>query len=102
MKLLNVAKWTRVRARGLRRFVLVNGVLGFGLCTALYLAVAEWLMVHFDLFGAALPGRTAWPRMFVLGVVIITAGGPTWALATWYLSEWLYRRATASKGSDAA
>ncbi len=36
MKLLNVSKWAKVRTRGLRRFILVNGILGFGLFMARY------------------------------------------------------------------
>jgi hypothetical protein len=91
VKLLNVERWTRVRAKGLRRFVLVQGILGVGLPSALFMLAVLWIFARLHLFGAGIPGPVRWDRLLVLLLAEAVVGGLIWGLGTWYLSEWLYR-----------
>jgi hypothetical protein len=92
MKLLNRERWERARARGVRRFVLVQGVLLFGCSFAVYTAVIAWAFTQFHLFGVKISLPELLPRLVSLLLIEIFVGGSLWAVGTWYLSEWLYRR----------
>ncbi len=101
MKILNVQKWERVRARGLRHFIVFNGLLGFGLLSAAFTLLVVWLGSRFGFFGSEMQGSDIWTRLVVLVAAIIFIGGPAWAVATWNLTEWLFRRVTGSANSNA-
>jgi hypothetical protein len=92
MNLLNVSKWTEVRARGLRRFILVNGILGFGLFMGLYVFATTWVLATFSSLGPEIPASQIWPSAAALAAGAVLVVGPLWAIGTWILSERLYRR----------
>lgn len=92
MKLLNVSRWTKVRAQGLRRFILVNGILGFGLFLGLYVVGMTWIFATFSSLGPEIPASQIWPSAAALVATAVLVVGPAWAIGTWLLSERLYRR----------
>ena len=90
MKLFNSDRWSRIRGRGLLRFVLLNGIAGFGVSSAAFAFLFVYLW--FRLAGVALPASRLWPSLATFFGLEIILGGTAWALGTWYLSEWLRRR----------
>jgi hypothetical protein len=74
------AKWERTRAKGMWRFVLLNGVLCWG-----------------GLMSAAMSVYNA--RNLTLTVPIYLAGGFAFGLACWLFGEHLYRKSSAAPTS---
>jgi hypothetical protein len=94
MKLLNVTRWEKQRSKGVRHFVLVTGILCFGLpITALFAVLEYWRFQSSGLFSLIPTFRGEFLRISAL---IVLLGGPllgmVWASLTWKLNEWLYRR----------
>lgn len=79
------ARWTAIRARGRARFVLVNGILGWGLPMFLFMAVCPKL---FSFPFPPRPGEYYWLWTSALWVV----AGAIFGTGTWYFSERSYRR----------
>ena len=77
--------WKRTREKGILKFVLVNGVLSYGL--AMFIAMT--LVVH---------RNELTPRYAALSAVIWAIGGAVFGFLTWHLQESRYRKA---RGPDA-
>ena len=77
------AKWPAIRARGLRHFVLVRGVLLWGGLMFLAMLVLTGLRLGFD--------HPRYPLMAAVAVALCTIGGVAWALLTWYFNERIFR-----------
>lgn len=75
----SIQRWERVRARGLGRYVLVQGVLAYGL--PLFLLMN--FVVHREYLG--------W-RVILASAVAWTLGGAVFGWAVWHARERLYRR----------
>ncbi len=73
-------KWEATRAKGKRRFVWVNGVLGWGLLTA---ALFSAFMIGF--------GDASW-AIVPVAFLIFPAGGYFWGLAVWRITEGQYAK----------
>ena len=101
MTFFNRPRWARVRSGGVRRFVLINGVLRFGGSSAAFLVALIWSISKFHLLGVEPIDSQFWPKALLLGLGVIVIGGPLWAVGTWYLSEWFFRRSY-SEGDHAA
>jgi hypothetical protein len=91
MRLLNGSKWNRVRAQGLLRFILVWGILRFGVAVSLSTFLVLWIGARF-VPGGSEWDADAWRRLVLLLLTEAVVGGAIWAVGTWYLSEWLFRR----------
>jgi len=70
-------KWSGIRARGVRHFILVRGLLIFGVS-----ALAVSLIIP-AFFGQSV---FVW-RSIVETLLICAAGAFVWAVVTWYLNE---------------
>jgi hypothetical protein len=80
MKPAALQKWESTRARGMKHFVLVRGVLSYGLA----MFVAMTFFVHH--------GELT-PKFIAISAVLWLIGGAAFGVASWYLLEILYRRA---------
>jgi len=78
---LKVARWERVKQRGIWRFVLLRGVLGWGLTMGIVGIIFEHVSRK----------EEAFPWYFILGLFLV--GGFVWGLATWFVSMKIYPRA---------
>lgn len=76
------AKWERVRAKGKRRFVLMRGVLGWGLGTAILSSVL--LAIE------GVPSFHLWPGL-PIAVLVFAAGGYFWGSWVWDILERQYQ-----------
>jgi hypothetical protein len=86
------AKWDRTRQMGFGHFVLVHGVMGYGILFAVITAVLD------GLDGQLLTGNHP-----VAGLVISSlVGGFFWGIMFWYLMEWLRNRARAKSPPPAS
>jgi hypothetical protein len=77
---LRLARWERIKQRGIWRFVLLQGVLGWGLAMGIIGIIFEHVS----------RGAEAFPWYFILGLFLV--GGFVWGLATWFLSMRIYSR----------
>jgi hypothetical protein len=82
-------KWTFIRNRGRRRYILVTGVLGYGLPTALICPVVM------QLTGA--PGPL-WGRL-VIALLMFPLGGITFGRLMWSINERRYQEWSVSRRS---
>ncbi|MEN9491217.1 MAG: hypothetical protein RJA63_1666 [Pseudomonadota bacterium] len=73
-------KWEVTRAKGEKRFVWVNGVLGWGLLTATLFSA---FMVGFN--------DASWATILV-AFLIFPAGGYFWGVAVWRIAEGQYAK----------
>ena len=73
-------KWERTRARGEKRFVWVNGVLGWGLVTA---ALFSIVMVMF---------RDSSIAMVPIAFLVFPVGGYFWGKIVWRIAEGQYAK----------
>jgi uncharacterized BrkB/YihY/UPF0761 family membrane protein len=81
---LRLARWERIKQRGFWRFVLLRGVLGFGLTMGIIGIVFEHVSRKDEAF----------PWYFMLGLFLVA--GFVWGLATWFVSSRIYSRAPKS------
>ncbi len=78
---LRLAKWERIKQRGFWHFVLLRGVLAWGLSVGTIGIIFEYVSRREEAF--------AW--YFILGLCL--AGGFVWGVATWFVSMRIYSRA---------
>ena len=81
MKPEALAKWEKVRARGKARFILVSGVLSYGLPMFI---VMTFLVHRSDLS----------PRFIGISAILWAIGGALFGTIMWYVLERQYRKAT--------
>ena len=83
MKPAQVAKWEKTRARGRTRFIVVYGVLLWGLSTAALMTLVF-----------AVQGQDDWLlRGLFIFVLFPLIGGPMFGLFLWWWTERRYSRA---------
>lgn len=75
--------WEPIARRGKRRFVIVNGMLGWGLSTGVLWAIT---MTALD------PERSSFLVRLGLALVLFPLGGIAWGAATWSLTERFRRK----------
>ncbi len=78
---LRSARWERIRQRGIWRFVLLRGVLAWGLSMSIIGIIFEHVSRK----------EEAFPWYFILGLCLVA--GFVWGLATWFVSMRIYSRA---------
>ena len=76
-----LARWARIRRKGPLRYILLRGVLGWGLATALVYSLVMWAVTGANL-------RILLP----LAMVIFPIGGVLWGAAMWWFLERRYQR----------
>lgn len=74
-------KWAETRSKGAVRFILVYGVLGWGLTTGLL----------FSVFSSFLFQRS-FTEILGLAMIIFPLGGVAWGWVMWWLSERNWKR----------
>ena len=79
-------KWAQIREKGKQRFVLVNGVLGWGVSTAiLWVFLMEFLE----------PSENIWVRP-ITALIIFPIAGVAFGYLMWNKSEKAYEKATSN------
>ena len=78
---LDRAKWERMRARGRRHYILVYGVLVWGLGTGLLGSALHWI--------EGWPSFHFWPDFFV-NLIVFALAGMLFGYWTWRVNESLY------------
>jgi len=81
MKPEALAKWETARAKGMAHYILVRGVLSYGLP----MFIAMTFFVH--------PNDLS-PKFIGISAVLWLIGGALFGVITWYLLERQYRKAT--------
>jgi hypothetical protein len=76
-----LARWERIKRGGMWRFVILRGVLGWGLTMGIIGIIFERVSRKEEAF--------AW--YLILGLCLV--GGCVWGLAMWFLTMWSYSRA---------
>ena len=82
---LRIARWERIKQAGILRFVLLRGVLGWGLFTAILVSVVTLTASE----RPPIPMSIFLPLIFGFFLV----GGAVWGLAMWFFTMWHYSRA---------
>jgi hypothetical protein len=83
----SIQQWERIRARGLGRYVLVHGVLAYGL--PLFLLMT--FVVHRE---------HAAPRFVLVSAAAWAVGGAVFGWVMWHARDRLYRRLAAHFGVE--
>jgi len=81
MKPEALAKWEKLRAKGRTRYILVNGVLSYGLPMFIFMT----FFVH---------QNDLTPISIGFSAMVWAACGAVFGALTWRLLEWQYRKAT--------
>lgn len=82
-------KWDQVRSKGMLRFVIVQGSLGWGLGSAVIFCLIMWLTSDMDI-----------ARLGPLALVAFPLGGLLWGAAMWWIMERQYARHARRHGSN--
>ena len=77
---MNIEKWAKTREKGKQRFVLINGVLGWGVTTAILWAA---LMEYIE------PSENIWVRP-IIALFIFPIAGVAFGHLMWKKSEKAY------------
>lgn len=77
---MNMEKWAKTREKGKQRFVLINGVLGWGVTTAILWAA---LMEYIE------PSENIWVRS-IIALIIFPIAGVAFGHLMWKKSEKAY------------
>lgn len=83
MKPAALEKWQQTRALGMKRVVLVTGVLSWG--------VPMFVVMTFFVHRANLS-----PKMLAVSALIWLMGGALFGIAMWFIAERQYRKATSA------
>ncbi|KTF07072.1 conserved hypothetical protein, membrane [marine sediment metagenome] len=83
---MNMNKWAKIRKKGKQRFVLVNGVLGWGVTTAILWSVLMELIE---------PSQNIWVRP-IIALIIFPIAGIAFGHLMWNKSEKAYEKATSN------
>lgn len=75
-KQARLAQWAITRQKGKRNFILLHGVLGWGLVTALLYSLMMWWLMDASL-----------KQLLPLTLVLFPLGGVFWGWAVWTASE---------------
>ena len=81
---MNMEKWAKTREKGKQRFVLVNGVLGWGITTAILWSV---LMEFIE------PSENIWIRP-IIALIVFPIAGVVFGHLMWDKSEKAYEKET--------
>ncbi|HIY69955.1 MAG TPA: hypothetical protein H9827_00640 [Candidatus Luteimonas excrementigallinarum] len=81
MKEKDKARWAAIREKGALRFILIYGVLGWGVGTAVVFTGLMWLMGDADV-----------GRIFRFAALAFPIGGLAWGAIMWWVTERMYRR----------
>lgn len=79
-----LAKWEATRAKGMLRYVLVSGVLSYGLA----MFVAMTFIANRDKLS---------PAFVALSAVMWAVGGAVFGVLMWHAQEWQYKWARADR-----
>ncbi len=86
-------KWEKLRAKGKWHFILIYGVLGWGVGTAaLFSLIFPLVMGH----------KVPFLPVFASSIVLFPLGGIAWGYCMWILSEKAYAKARISEQMRAA
>lgn len=88
----NHATWTRLRERGAARFILVNGIAWYGGLMFVILSLLLPMAGH----SWQLPDT----RDLALGAAAWGSAGLLWGASMWHLSEYNFRKYSASTGTN--
>ncbi len=89
MKKQQQEKWKKIRARGMRRYILMNGVAGWGLPLAfLYATISTYADQGSVTF------NDAFYRLLIIAVLLFSIGGIIVSIWMWNSSERAYRKAS--------
>ncbi|PRO69001.1 hypothetical protein [Alteromonas gracilis] len=81
---MNMDKWVKIREKGKQRFVIVNGVLGWGVTTAILWSVLMELIE---------PSENIWVRP-IIALIIFPIAGVVFGHLMWDKSEKAYEKET--------
>ncbi|PZD97301.1 hypothetical protein DNH61_02805 [Paenibacillus sambharensis] len=88
MKEQQIKKWEKTRAKGLRKFVLFDGVLGWGIPTAfLYTLIVTFMDRKALVFDGEILER------LLIALVLFPIGGILYGIWVWKWTERNYRKA---------
>jgi prolipoprotein diacylglyceryltransferase len=76
-------RWPAIRARGMRRFVLVKGVAFWG--GLMFAFLAAMMLIQFG------PAHPRFPLLMAVALPLCAIGGLAWGLLTWFFNERVYR-----------
>jgi len=82
-------KWERTRAKGKRKFIVNNGVIGWGLPTAFLYTSLMTFLEH-----RALVFDREFYELLVISVILFPIGGIAFGMWVWGWSERAYNKAT--------
>ena len=83
-----MVRWQTQRSDGRSAYIVKTGVLGYGL--AMFIAMTFFLA----------PPKVLDARSLLINAVIWAVGGAVFGLATWWISEWRYKRHVQRHVSD--
>ena len=95
MKKQQMDKWERMRAKGKKKFILQNGVIGWGLPVAFLYTTLMTLLEH-----QALVFDREFYRLLIMAVIAFPIGGIAFGLWVWEWSERAYKKAVGSNRID--
>ena len=90
-------RWEQTRARGRFRYVLLYGVLGFGLCMAVFGRVFDVLFDNRN-GESFIPGGDALLPFIGGRLLYMLVNGVVWGLVMWYVSDRAYTKALRKYG----
>jgi uncharacterized BrkB/YihY/UPF0761 family membrane protein len=89
---LRLARWERIKQRGIWRFILIRGVLGWGLPGGILFSI-------FQIYSSKpLPFLWYFSVLIILGLWVV--GGVFFGLFMWFITMWSYSRALKSKNRN--
>ncbi len=89
-------KWEKLRAKGKWNYILIYGVLGWGVGTGILFSLG------FPLVTEAMGDKAPFLPVFAGSIVLFPLGGIAWGYGMWILAEKVYWEAKASEQAPAA
>jgi cbb3-type cytochrome oxidase subunit 1 len=90
------SKWERIRTKGRLRYIVIYGVLCYGIGTAVLFSII------FPLLMSWMSREVSFSRVLLLSLILFPLGGIAWGATMWYVMENKHHKASeASAPPDA-
>ena len=92
MKTSEMEKWKKTRSKGKKKFIIQNGVLGWGLTTGIFWSI----IMNYTSESNSFPNFIS---LLIPALILFSIGGYFWGILVWNITEKKYQKTLKEKSN---